>query len=94
MNTEDQNAFLLKLLHRLYFELGVYRVFVEYGRLSMGDESLESILRDARQNTTLQTHVDSYCEGLSASLHLSHGIDPDQALREFLARFDSREKPN
>ncbi len=94
MNTEEQNAYLLKLLHRLYFELAVYRVFVEFGRLSIGNEQLEKLLREARENSTLREHVDSYCEGLATSLRLSHGIDPDQALREFLSQVGSKQKPN
>lgn len=94
MNTEEQNAFLLKLLHRLYFELGVYRVFVEFGRLSIGEEALEKLLLEARQNPALREHVDSYFEGFAASLPLSGGIDPNQALREFLSQLGSKQKPN
>jgi hypothetical protein len=94
MNTEEQNGFLLNLLHRLYFELGVYRVFVEYGRLAMGEVNLEKILREARENKTLREHVDSYFQGLQASLHLSGSIDPNQALREFLTQLGSKGKPN
>ena len=94
MNTEEQNAFLFNLLNRLYFELGVYRVFVEFGRLSIGDKALEEKLTQARQDPALRKHVDSYCEGLAASLRLSRGIDPNQVVREFLSQLGSKEKPN
>jgi hypothetical protein len=94
MNPEEQNEFLLRLLNRLYFELGVYRVFVEFGRLSIGDENLENILAQARQDPLLKEYVDSSCEGLAASLHLSGSIDPNQVIREFLSQLGSKGKPN
>jgi hypothetical protein len=94
MTPEEQNTYLLKLLDRFHFELGVYLVLVEYAKLAVGAEHIDKLARDARKNPTLRAHAQASIEGVEASLHLSHGNDPDQVLREFLAQFGSKEKPN
>ena len=50
MTTEEQRDYLLSVLRRLYFELGVYRVFIEFGKLSVGEADVNRILSEARQN--------------------------------------------
>ncbi len=94
MNLEMQNANLIKFLDRLLFEVAVYRVLVEYAKLSLGSEFGQKMLRDARQNQTLRDRTKAYFEGFVASLPQSSDIDPDLALREFLTQLGSKQKPN
>jgi len=94
MTAEERSDYLLKLIDRFYFELGVYRVLVEYAKLAVGPEDSDRLLREARKNPTLRAHVEASIEGLRASLHLSCGTDPDQVLREFLTQLGSKGKPN
>lgn len=94
MTIEEQRDFLLSVLRRLYTELGVYRVFIEFGKLSAGEAAVNRILDEARQDTTLRSHVNSFVQGFEASLALSPSGDPEQVLCEFLSQLDGRQKTN
>lgn len=94
MNVEMQNANLIKFLRRLLFEVGVYRVLVEYAKLAVGPDVGVRILREARQSDILRENIEAYFQGFLASLPQSEDIDPDLALREFLTALNSKQKPN
>jgi hypothetical protein len=94
MNLEKQNEFLLKLLHRLYLEVGAYRVFVEYAKeFGIGSE-VEAILQQARTDPALRAQIDSYCQILAAGLPLADAANPDQSLRQFLSQLNPEQGPN
>jgi hypothetical protein len=94
MTLEEQRDFLLSVLRRLYLELGVYMVFIEFGKLSVGDAEVDKILDAARREPALRSHVNSFVQGFEASLTLSPPVDPEKVLREFLSLLSSKEKPN
>jgi hypothetical protein len=94
MTIEEQRDFLLSVVRRLYFELGVYRVFTEFGKLSAGDDAVNRILAEARQDKTLRSHVNSFVQGFEASLELGTSDDPEKVLREFLEQLGGKQKPN
>ncbi|MFZ0301887.1 MAG: hypothetical protein WAL75_04350 [Terracidiphilus sp.] len=94
MTIEEQRDYLLSVLRRLYLEVGVYRVFIEFGKLSMGDAAVNEILDEARKNSALLSHVNSFVQGFEASLTLSPHGDPEGVLREFLSQFGGKQKPN
>jgi hypothetical protein len=94
MTIEEQRDYLLSVLRRIYLELGVYRVFIEFGKLSAGEDGVNKILNEARQDPTLQSHVNSFVQGFEASLALSPPGDPERVVREFLTQFGGTQNPN
>ena len=94
MNVEQQNAFLLNLLNRLYMELGVYLSFAEFVKLMVGSKDVEEILAKCRRDPNLQLQVESYVQALSAALPLGEEVDPDSAVRAFLLQWNGQQKPD
>ena len=93
MTEAQQKESLLNLVEVLLLRLGAYYTFSEVVRIMVGDEFVDESVAEALREPALRDHVKSIAKGFAASLPESKHIDPDQVLRDALATWSARGKP-
>jgi len=93
MTDEEQKRFLLGLAKISYRELLVYRAFVEFVRMQIGDQDTNQVLDSARRNPAVSTQLD---DGFRVFVEnaLQSQVDPEEAVRQWLLSWNPTGKPN
>ena len=92
---EEHREHLLNLLKRLYRELVVYRAFVEFVKMAIGQNiDVEEILERARHDPELGPQVEAFFQDFSGATVEGLNNDLDRALRAYLLQWKPKGPPN